>query len=451
MESIYFYLSLQSKRNLWYKALKVVLDGWNNRETYEMFYNQLLRPLEITTPFNILGVTFVPPHMIKNYKPFRKRLTVMPKSSQKDPPFLFDVDLFAIDMYINSVYLIEWEEGPNGTTVWKNQFEYIGMNDQANITGILDMPYAKPTHLGYNLGNPKYNTKILINPFKPPENFEKFFKIETSLNTIKTIEDEVKKTELPKIKPMLIPIANVNYVKHDVELLHRLQLRKGSKLKKDQKRLRLLEKYAGQAVVLDDEERHESEEQTDTQNIKFTDSDVAPLKVSHIVKYLAIPKIGPNWQRQQGYGFISCDNDVPHEVRFDTETRFDYTNSRWVPCCDIVPNQFVFRFDSKELSNWSRNDIQRNNLICILRSWNKYLKELKKYPVAKRLEYIGVMIYAFRPMFLRNNVYTRDAKQTNNLFVDVLMIYAIGLKDIGGNMGKLTNQVYKNLKALKIK
>lgn len=46
-----------------------------------------------------------------------------------------------------------------------------------------------------------------------------------------------------------------------------------------------LEQYAtGQAVVLD-------EDQTDTQNIKFTNYDVIPLKVSHIVKYLLYQRL----------------------------------------------------------------------------------------------------------------------------------------------------------------
>ena len=450
MESKYFYKMLDSKRHLWYGALQSILDKWNSREHYETIYNTILKPMELTTPFNILNVTFIPPHQIKNFKPFRKRLTVMPKSSEKDPPFLFDVDLFAIDVYINSIYLIEWEEEEDGSTKWTNRFEYINKNDQANITGLLDMPYTKPTHLGYNLGSKDYHTNILIDPFKEPKDLNQFFRAETSLNSIKSIKDDVRNGDLPPIDKMTIPIANVDYIKHDVELLARLQLRKGTKLEKDLQRLKLLEKYGKvESIDLDEGELHEAETQTNYKNIKVSLSDVATLKVAHIIKYLAVPKFSPD--NTQSYGFIDCPDSVQYEVVFDTFTRFDYNKSLWRPCCDIIPNMFKFRYGSKQLNNWSKDLEQKKSILCIVKSWKEYLKNIEKLPVEERLLYIGVMLYGFRPHFLDNPNVAKDPKYVNNLFIDNILIYAIGLKNIGGLISKETSSVYRILRRLRIK
>lgn len=450
MESIYFYKMLDSKRHLWYGALQEILDQWNSREHYETIYNTILKQLELTTPFDILGVTFIPPHQIKNFKPFRKRLTVMPKSSEKDPPFLFDVDLFAIDVYINSIYLIEWEEAEDGSTKWTNRFEYIDKNDQASITGLLDMPYTKPTHLGYNLGSRGYHTNIKIDPFKEPRDLKKFFKIETSLNSIVSIKNDVETGDLPPVGEMTIPIANVDYIKHDVELLARLQLRKGTKLEKDRQRLQILAKYGKiESIDLDEEELHAAETQTNYKNIKVSLSDVATLKVAHIIKYLAVPKFSPD--DTQLYGFIECPDSVQYEVVFDTFTRFDYNNSSWRLCCDIIPNMFKFRYGSKQLSNWSKDNDQKNSVLCILKSWKKYLNNIKKLPVEKRLLYIGVMLYGFRPHFLDNTNVAKNPKYVNNLFIDNILIYAVGLRDIGGEISKDSLAVYNALRGLRLK
>ena len=449
MESEYFLMTLLSKQELWYTALNKVLNKWNSRDVYSQFYWSLLRPLEMTVPFTILGITFVPPHKIGSYKPFRKRLTVMPKSSEKDPPFLFDVDLFAIDIYINSAYLIKWSETPSGKTMWESEFEYIDMNDQVNITGLLDMPYTKPTHLGYNLGSPEYHTQVIINPFAGIRNHVEFFGAKTSLNTIENIKGLVDGGHLPPIGKMTIPIANVDYVKHDVSLLHRLQLRKGTKLKKDQDRLKLLEKYAsGQAVQLDTEEYAETIKQVDTKNIRFTSSDIAGLRISHIIKFLAIPSAFPG-EVDNPRGFINCPAAIPFEVRFDTFNRFNYTTNTWQQCCDIIPNQFEFRYSSKALSEWSKNPTQKENLICILTEWNNYLIHVRKLTLQEQLVRIGVMLYGFRLDFLRNPKYTNNPRHTINLFVSCILIYAVGLHDIGGEIGILTNTVYNNIKKLR--
>jgi len=338
-----------------------------------------------------------------------------------DPPFLFDVDLFAIDVYINSIYLIEWEEAEDGSTKWTNRFEYINKNDQANITGLLDMPYTKPTHLGYDLGSDSYHTNIKIDPFKQPKDLRPFFEIETSLNSVVSIKDDVESGDLPPVGEMTIPIANIDYIKHDVELLERLQLRKGTKLEKDRQRLKLLARYDKIKTIDLDEELHAVETQTNYENIKVSLWDVATLRVAHIIKYLAVPKFSPD--NTQPYGFIECPDSVQYEVVFDTFTRFDYKESSWITCCDIIPNMFKFRYDSKQLRNWSKDNDQKNSVLCILKSWKKYLIKIEKLPVDKnRLLYIGVMLYGFRPDFLDNPNVAKNPKYFNNLFIDNILI-----------------------------
>ena len=61
------------------------------------------------------------------------------------------------------------------------------------------------------------------------------------------------------------------------------------------------------------------------------------------------------------------------------------------------------------------------------------------------------MVYGFRPQFLDNPNVIKDPKYVNNLFVDNLLIYAVGLRDIGGLISKDSLAVYNALRQLREK
>ena len=94
---------------------------------------------------------------------------------------------------------------------------------------------------------------------------------------------------------------------------------------------------------------------------------------------------------------------------------------------------------------------QRNSVLCILKSWKEYLNNIKKLPVEKRLLYIGVMLYGFRPHFLDNPNVAKNPKYLNNLFIDNILIYAVGLRYIGGEISKDSLAVYNALRGLRLK
>jgi hypothetical protein len=450
-ESDFFYNLLQARDQLWNIHLQKLLNDWNNKETYTKFYNELLRPLECEFPFNLLGITFIPPSLAKKNKPFRKRLTLMTKV-QNPPkgknPFLFDVDLFAIDIYLNSNNLISWYIDKKGDTQYTNKFGYMSLIDSPNVTGILDMPFQHPTHLGYSLGNPKYYDKINIDIYRTQQDENKYFFPKTSLNNIISIKSQVRNRLLPPIKSnFTIPIANTEYAFHDTELLTRLKLRKGDKLKKDRRRLAILKEYRSKNVKENNEEYIEYIDQTAVAQVKTVVSDIATLKISKIVRFLAIPEISSSGISQIR-GFINCDSTIPITAEYETFNRFKYIENRWVPCCDIIPNQFRFRYDDTVLRSWGENYQAKQSLKCILKQWDKYLRNIKNYSnIVSRAEQIGVMLYGFRPIFFNNPKFKKS--DIINLMVNNILIYASGLKTVGGEIGKLSKRVYNSIKQLK--
>jgi hypothetical protein len=447
LESEYFLELIASKQHLWSTALQDILNRWNDKD-YVKFYNNILKPLETTTPFDLLGVTFIHPRLRSKHKPFRKRLTLMPKSHKKGSPS-YDVDLFALDMYLGSAYFVEWAVDDKGENVWIPRMERVDYTDNVNITGILDMPFTRPSHIGYELGHPKHKSMIVIDPFAKPRNTSDFFDQETSLNVIQSIKKDVDEYRLPPIRQMKVVVANRAYAKHDVEILAKLKFREGTKLEKDLYRLKLLYDLDENNTQRYKEEQKAATSDIETRQVTSFTGDIAPLKIGTILRYIAIPKVnmegvGPD------FGFIDCPvangrrntvSDIPLELRWDTNNILDYETGEWKECCDVIPNKYMFRFDSKALSTWGRSKTAYVNMECILNSLLQYLKGLKRKGLKDKLAGVGAMCYGFRPEFLENKDY--QSNSVLKMLVDNVLIFAIGFQDVGGEMGKLTAKVYR--------
>lgn len=269
LESDYFIALLAAKHKLWYDALEKLLKKWNDKDFYKRLYYNILMPLEGLVPMNLYNVKFIHPDLRRKrgLEPepiFKKRYTFMPKKmhSIDSPPFLFDVELFAIDMMIDSLYDIRWDE-VDGEPIYKPQFEQLFRGNEPRVAGIIDLPFTKPTHLGYNLGNKEYYKEIKLNPYQDGEFTREFSKEDTeediiipqqtSLNFINArnafaLNESARASYddlfyyAPQPSPCItIKVANEKYIREDVNLLARLGLRAGTKLEKDLKRLELLE------------------------------------------------------------------------------------------------------------------------------------------------------------------------------------------------------------------
>ena len=261
LESNYFLALLTAKHKLWYDALEKLLEKWNDKDFYQRLYYNILMPLEGLVPMSLYNVKFIHPDLRRkrgtHLEPiFKKRYTFMPKKpySTDSPPFLFDVELFAIDMMIDSLYDIRWDE-VDGEPRYKPQFEQLFRGNEPRIAGIIDLPFTKPTHLGYNLGNQEYYKEIKLNPYEDGEftRQDTLLPQQTSLNCINArnafvVNESVRASYddlfyyAPQPSPCItIKVANEKYIKEDVNLLARLGLRAGTKLEKDLKRLELLE------------------------------------------------------------------------------------------------------------------------------------------------------------------------------------------------------------------
>ncbi len=261
LESDYFIALLAAKHKLWYDALEKLLEKWNDKDFYQRLYYNILMPLEGLVPMNLYNVKFIHPDLRRKrgtqLEPiFKKRYTFMPKKthSTDSPPFLFDVELFAVDMMIDSLYDIRWDE-LDGEPVYRPNFEQLFRGNEPRVAGIIDLPFTKPTHLGYNLGDQKYHKEIKLNPYQDGQFAEKDTLIpqQTSLNSINArnafaLNESARASydDLFYYAPqpsscITIKVANEKYIMEDVNLLAKLGLRTGTKLEKDLKRLELLQ------------------------------------------------------------------------------------------------------------------------------------------------------------------------------------------------------------------
>ena len=244
LESLYYFDYLNSKDCLWNYALQEVLNYMNNQENYRDIYINILIPLEKSSPLNLLGVKFMHPSKLSGksqYFPFRKRFTPMIKrQEEKDSsPFLFDVDLFAIDIYIDSMYVLKSKpDFISKKFVFKEL--RLDLDAHPHITGLLDLPYSKPMHLGYKIGSKHYHEEIIINAVTKSDDSVNSTDINTSLN----INTNNKSSLLiNNNENFSICISNLKYLKYDNKILYDLNLRKNTKSDKDVIRNKIIQEH----------------------------------------------------------------------------------------------------------------------------------------------------------------------------------------------------------------
>lgn len=498
-ESDYFLTLIKTRQVFWELAIQDIIDKWNSETFYKDIYYNLLQPLESLFPFNMLNVVFLRPKQILTNVPFIKRFTPIIKNTQKVPQFLFNTDLFAIDLNIFGYYNLNTIEDEDGEYRYYPEMEHY---HNPCIPGILDMPFVRPKHLGSDLDNPSYINYIEVNnqirdELKNITTEEEEIKVETLLEVDKNItslnETQYYKKEINTIsKKIVLPVANRRYTIKDAKLLFELGLRTGEKRQKDEARIKLLEKY-----LTVSEQKYSSMVNTvleqDSNEIKIPDLtkeidmfkmriyDIGCLKLTQIVKFIAPPDVNDLFELDNRFdelkiitnGFIACPEKAALELtaydskfesimndiymKFDTGDVYNYTSKTWDRCpkndyenldvvnCDKVYNIYDFRFNALALSGWENSDsLSYINMKCILDKLYLYLSSIRKESIEVKNEKLGALLYGFRPALIKK--YKSDITP---VLASNILLYAYGLQFIFGDLEKICKKIYNILNEIK--
>jgi len=386
--------------------------------------------------------------------PFKKRLTILSKNTDVTQTFFFDIQLFAVDLYLHQ-YLYPSSE--------YEEFGFLKFTLNNNlISGVLDLPFMKPGQFGYSIGQPRENIRINTQIGEQNINYN------SSLN----IFNEYK----PNKRSFSLLYASTLYLTEDINDLIKYKLR-ANKSEKDILRQKILadpnniinfldkndydNNNANMDLDIQVDPNMEIEEIKNSKNEllkNYLENNINPLKISKIIKYTAPPINTPLGKNKEGLINNCCDTTL--EVRMATKETFDYKTGTWKECCDEMSNQFVFRIDSKELGlglGFSKNSEEYkksySTILDILKSlltytnkWNKNKDNPKNFISIKND--LGKMLYNYNPE-LNNCVLTSTLIQnirifTYNILYDPREEYQnIGVK-IDNNLLSLYNY-YKSI------
>lgn len=329
--------------------------------------------------------------------PFKKRLTILSKNTDVTQTFFFDIQLFAVDLYLHQ-YLYPSSDYEN--------FGFLKFTLNNNlISGVLDLPFMKPGQFGYSIGQKGENIRINT------EIDNKNINYDSSLN----IFNEYK----PNKRSFSLLYASTLYLTEDINELIKYKLR-ANKSEKDILRQKILSDPNNIINFLDKNDYDNNMDmdldinmETDSETSKneilknYLENNINPLKISKLIKYTAPPMNTPLGKNNQGLINNCCDTTL--EVRMSTTETFDYNKGVWKECCDPMSNQFVFRIDSKELGmglGLSKNSEEYkksyNTILEILKSllsytnkWNKNKDNPKNFISLKNE--LGKMLYNYNP------------------------------------------------------
>jgi hypothetical protein len=170
---------------------------------------------------------------------------------------------------------------------------------------------------------------------------------------------------------------------------------------------------------------------------------------------------------KQTGGFIALSPPNPNEALTGTSVKLDVnlTNERfkyattdakiddaWQDCCDIVPNQFIFRFNSKSLSNWNHKQDTNSTMTeeSLTQSQKTFklvkyiMKEFKNYTkeISKSINNPESLFNLLQPMSYGCKNFFYDSIKTDQnvlqnvckLMISNILIVAISLLNVQDNV-----------------
>jgi len=445
---------LQASEQMWYVAMEKATAYANSRKVYRFFYENVLYPLEQQDIFRALHVKFLTPEELppedgddeitpicrkhsyicrlvkkksgrpyficsdeqhpckfrldkKNYisqVPFRKRKTVLSKDMDRN--ILFDIELFAIDLYMNNMMRLDYVY-----SLENDQVEYTGkfVDDYLlHVSGMLDMPFMRPGELGYNLINPENHTTFEavtdmydLNFLICPENSLRF----RTLNMIQYRGP--------------ITTASVHFLREDIHIMQRYGLRSDAKRAKDMYRERVLadvNNLANNKIIppLKHIATTSIQEFTckELDNVVFNDN-ISPISIGKIIRFLA-PPFHAEFQPDGLLDLTKCtqmalslevkQNRNISEIEGNlVSSRFDYYSGEWIDCCDDgLRDLFRVRIDHRSVAKQldAADPYKRTQIVQELQCWlNEILEYIKHTPRDKEANvarnHLGKLLYLY--------------------------------------------------------
>ena len=413
-EEEYASIILQMREYFWYDVLEEILKDLNSKKNYTKLYNEILFPLQSCPEFKLFNFKFLSPNDFETRGlPFRKRLTLFPKQNNPEKMMFYDVNLFAIDLFVDS-YSFTKPQMQNLVIVPTNE---IFLNTSEVIQGLLDLPFMRPGEFAYDIGYKNNNIAIMVDSYVPGISFP----VSSCLSQSYLFNTE----NILSFQDKIVRIASGQFLLEDIDTMLELNLR-GSKSAKDQYRQNVLSYilkeniYKVPSVIVEDYIPNDltirSSEFISTAKLEkaFWTFNLNYIRLSKILKFLAPPTIildngqvlqngifniniirdvfntvepdvnnGQGISRNEankfiaeevfnylseGKDFITLDqwaNMVSQFTSFYVEEtygiRYNYETKTWIEnccatepknidCCDPIGNQFRFRINNREFS-----------------------------------------------------------------------------------------------------
>lgn len=308
---------LKIREYFWYEVLEDILEELN--KNYENMYNLILKPIENCPELTLFNLKFLKPEDIKDSgEPFRKRLTILPKENNPERMMFYDLNLFAIDLFVERYSSFSLQIGSDGISIGNK----ILANQSYTIDGILDLPFMRPGQFGYDIGETNNNISIYVNNYK----LDKKYNIYQTclLANIYRINENI-----PTFTNKIIRIASSNFILDDINEMIKLNLRK-NKSEKDNYRERILQKIKDTQdyqlpIVMEDQSNSNYSpikqiSITKLKNVFYKDN-LNRMTLSKILKYIAPPTIIANGQIiQQGLFNTDIFRNILSTVQISSNT-----------------------------------------------------------------------------------------------------------------------------------
>ncbi len=374
-------LYMKAREHLWYIALENVLTILNSQEYYTHLYENVLKFLEMCPEFSLLNVTFLKPDNLTTNKIFRKRITLLPKNTDPDEMFFFDVFLFAIDMQLEKYYYVNTYFDKDS-----HRILYSAELDEKNgeyVTGLLDMPIMRPGEFGFEIRDPLMHVNIAVTTNVPDTKY-----LSSSLAASLVIPSE----KLPNFRGSFL-YASRKYLIKDIDKLLALGLREHKRDKDEYRKLILqTDTYRPFIYPLPSVKPYIPfvllKNIPNIADIVYKDN-INPLITQKCLKYIAPPTIN-----EQTGNFVgtNCNLSEEYYMEMATGEKFNYVTQKWMDCCntkissdrccDRISNRFLYRINSKYISlnmaNSDKTQEEKKIIKCILKSLIQFLRKQRK-------------------------------------------------------------------------
>jgi len=428
-------------RNKIWKSYEMVIDYLEFKYTEEI-YTKLIS-LSNTLIFQILGITFINPSDLKRNGGqiphiFLRRYSIMEKGVSSR---VFDIHLLCLDMIINSKYELQRE-----TVLYKGEYRYFeevkhnlpispekmreikkAFNDididDDNIKDYIKNLYKNT--LTEVEAIQKYNTEWILDDNKP---------ILTGLLDIAVMKqgelgdvfENPNYTSVSKCKigsnDFDVLVASRDYLIHDIDIMTKLQLRKG-KEHKDRERKQILENSDKCTNLPYFDFNNDNQYNLYNPIVRYTKNCVNNNLEQIIIKDFEYTNPNQSSSKILYLSFSPLINDLQKNgipllepINIDKDLKilevnicYDYNNREWIRNCykDRFCNAFKYRFLRENITNPKLKNNIIYSLVIFLK--NIYFNLVNLYETRKNINFVDDEIYISN----KRDCYTTNYHETD--------------------------------------